>query len=100
MYKFEKMVAAYDTYEVDLRLNMSVSLRVGELFLNFNSLMSNIEHCQNTSHVQLHRCNSRTVGKAAARCPKKTLSPDLKYAELTFSCIHGGKYFKSEGTGK
>ena len=39
MYKFEKCWS----YEVDLRLNMSVTFRVGELFPNFDSLMSKIE---------------------------------------------------------
>ena len=40
----------------------------------------------------------RSVEKAQVRISYK-LNERLKYYEVTFRCIHGGKNFKSRGTG-
>ena len=37
--------------------------------------------------------DSRTISAAKGRV-KRTLSDDLKFYDLTLSCIHGGKNFK------
>ena len=90
------------TCEIDLRLNMSVIFSVGELFPNYETLISKVEQYQGSNHVQFYRRDSRTIEKAAGRCPNKFkhLKPAFKYTELTFSCIHGGEKIKSDGTGK
>ena len=47
--------------------------------------------------MQLYIRHSRTIEAAAnyKRSPKKQLNEELKYSELEYSCIHGGKVFKA-----
>ena len=82
------------TCEIDLRLNMSVTFSAGKLFPNYETLItcSKVEQYQRSNHVQFYRRDSRTIEKAAGRCPNKFkhIKPALDYTQLTFSCIHGG----------
>ena len=43
--------------------------------------------------------DTRTIEAAAKRIPKRAalMKPDLKYAQLKYCCIHGGKDFKKRG---
>lgn len=78
----------------------SVSFLIGEKFSSYNALASKIECYQRPNNVQLYKRSSRSVAAAKSRCPKKSFNEELKFSEVTFSCIHGGKNFKSEATGK
>ena len=42
--------------------------------------------------------DSRSIGTAQGRVKRK-LREDIKYYELTYACIHGGKKFKPRGKG-
>ena len=50
----------------------------------------------------LSSCGNVTVGtiEAAQRRVNIVLSEHIKYYEVTFCCIHGGKKFKARGEGK
>ena len=50
--------------------------------------------------VQLYIRRSRTIIAAAKRRTKKIYNEDLKYAELEYACINGGKNFKTTSTGE
>ena len=76
------------------------SFSIKEQLPNFNAFQSKIEQYQIANHAQLFCRDSRSVAAAASRCPNKTFNPTLKYSELSYSCIHGGKNFESVGTGK
>ena len=45
------------------------------------------------SYVQLYIRRSRTIsiGAAIKRAPKKSFLQELKYSEVDYACIHGGK---------
>ena len=79
---------------------MDVSFTVGEKFSNYAALSSKIEQYQRANNVQLYKRSSRSIDAAKTRCPKKTFNDQLKFSEITFSCIHGGKKFEQRGTGK
>ena len=79
---------------------MKTSLSVGEKFSSYSASESKIEQYQRSSCVQFYKRSSRTTAAAKSRCPKKTFNDALKVSEITFSCIHGGKTFKTEYTGK
>jgi len=77
-----------------------MNISVGDAFGSFNELEKAIEQYENTNFVKLYRRDSRTIAGLKKRCPKRVVSSDLKYANITYACIHGGKKFKSRGTGK
>ena len=79
---------------------MEISFSVGKKFLSYSALESKIEQYQRSSCVQFYKRSLRTIPVANSRCPKKTFNEALKVSEITFSCIHGGKTFKTECTGK
>ena len=49
--------------------------------------------------VQFWKCDSRTVEMAQRRMDRR-LNAGIKYYEIQYNCIHGGKKFKSVGEGK
>ena len=78
---------------------MAQTLNIGEKFEGFSSLEIAIQQYQKEENVQLFRCSSRTIEKAQPRMPDKKLNERLKYYEISFYCIRGGKNFKSRSTG-
>jgi len=66
-------------------------LKVGSKFYTFDELSKRLEEFQQIEKVQLWVRDSRTVVAAAKRARRKSLNPDLKYAELTYSCVFGGR---------
>ncbi|KAK3854009.1 hypothetical protein Pcinc_039481 [Petrolisthes cinctipes] len=66
-------------------------LKVGSKFYTFDELSKRLEEFQELERVQLWVRDSRTVVAAAKRARRKSLNPALKYAELTYSCVFGGR---------
>lgn len=66
-------------------------LKVGSKFDTFEDLSQRLEEFQKVERVQLWVRDSRTVIAAAKRARRKSLNPALKYAELTYSCVFGGR---------
>lgn len=66
-------------------------LKVGSKFYTFDDLSKHLEEFQQSEQVQLWVRDSRTVVAAAKRARRKSLNPALKYAELTYSCVFGGR---------
>lgn len=66
-------------------------LKVGSKFYTFEELSRRLEEFQEDQQVQLWVRDSRTVVAAAKRARRKSLNPALKYAELTYSCVFGGR---------
>ncbi|CAL4079402.1 unnamed protein product, partial [Meganyctiphanes norvegica] len=60
----------------------------------FDELSRCLEEFQEVEQVQLWVRDSRTVVAAAKRARRKSLNPALKYAELTYSCVFGGRWFE------
>ena len=78
----------------------SVEIAVGSLFTSFSELEKVINKYQKKHYVQFYKRDSRTTEAASKRCVNKTFNPAIKYSELVYTCIHGGKKFKSESKGK
>ena len=75
-------------------------LSVSEEFKSFNELSKRLSEFEKKSCVQLYIRRSRSVQSAAKRTGKKKYNDALKYAEIDYACIHGGKNFKTSSTGK
>ena len=74
--------------------------RVGDEFNSFDDLLDKISTFEQAQFVQLYIRRSRTIIAAAKRRTKKIYNEDLKYAELEYACINGGKNFKTTSTGE
>ena len=80
-------------------VKMAHNIHIGQKFEDFRAFESALERYQNVESVQFYKRDSRTVEKAQPRITNKKLNARLKYYEITYSCIHGGKRFKSRGAG-
>ncbi|ROT83720.1 hypothetical protein C7M84_023093 [Penaeus vannamei] len=72
-------------------VEVAAMLKVGSKFYTFDELSRRLEEFQELEQVQLWVRDSRTVVAAAKRARRKSLNPALKYAELTYSCVFGGR---------
>ena len=75
------------------------SFFVGQQFQSFEDLQSRIKLHESQHFVQFWCRDSRTV-QAAQKRVNRPLSEKIKYYQLTYGCIHGGKKFKARGEGK
>ena len=79
----------------------SVSFAVGEKFSCFTDFQKKRTEYERHNAVQLSCRDSRTL-EAAAKCvPKRVLGAptDLKYYEIQYTCLFGGKVSKRKGCG-
>ena len=76
-----------------------VHFSLGEDFKTYTDLMEKIEKFKKTNFVDLYVRDSRSIEAAQKRLSKK-LNKELKYYELKFTCVHGGKKFSSRGEGR
>ena len=77
----------------------AVPFFVGQEFRTFEDLDAHIKKYESEHYVQLWRRDSRTV-EAARKRMNRPLSDEIKYYEVTYLCIHGGKKFKARGEEK
>ena len=75
-------------------------LTTGQEFSSFEELKHCISSYERAAFVQLYIRRSRSLESAKKRATKKNFNSDLRFSELQYSCIHGGKQFQSRGTGK
>ncbi|XP_078271809.1 uncharacterized protein LOC144602553 [Rhinoraja longicauda] len=86
----------------DARAAMSqvVGFRVGAEFSSYNELHREYRRYQRDSSVQMWTRHSRTIKAQRRRAPKRPMNDALNFAEIDYACIHGGKLFKTKGSGK
>jgi zinc finger SWIM domain-containing protein 3 len=70
-----------------------MAIAVGAAFPAYSELEQ--EHS-----VQYYKRDSRSIEAALRRAPNREFSEAIKYSELVYSCIHGGKKFTSLSSGK
>ena len=73
---------------------------VNAKFSSFEELEGEIDKYQRDNYVQFYRRDSRTIETAMRRAPNRNFKSEIRYSELVYCCIHGGKKFKSESKGK
>ena len=79
-------------------VRMAQMLNIGKKSEDFSSLEIAIQQYQKEENVQFFRRCLRTIEKAQPRMPDKKLNERMKYYEISFHCIRGGKNFKSRST--
>ena len=81
-------------------LPKSAMLPDGDKFKSFTELRDKILEFERTECAQLYIRRSRSIILTAKRTSKKNFNEDLQYSEIEYSCIHGGKNFKTTFTGE
>ena len=76
----------------------NVTFHVSEQFKSFQFLQEKISSYETENFVKLWIRDSRSIGAAQGRVKRK-LREEIRYYELTYACIHGGKKFKPRGKG-
>ena len=76
-----------------------VSFSVGDKFPSFEQLEAKIKTYEEQNYVKLWKRDCRTI-EAARKRMNRSLSENIKYYEVIYCCIHGGKKFKGRGEGK
>ena len=76
-----------------------ISFCIGERFKSYQQLEIQTQQYEQQHFVKLWKRDCRTI-QTAQRCVNRALSEHIKYYEVTFCCIHGGKKFKARGEGK
>ncbi|CAN8005095.1 unnamed protein product [Ixodes hexagonus] len=71
----------------------------GKQFSKFSDLSAALAEYQDTNFVQFWTSSSRTIAGARKKGVKRHLNDDLVYTEITYSCTHGGRKYKSQSTG-
>lgn len=72
---------------------------LGQMFDSFESLQAQLRKYESEKYVKFWCRDSRTIQAA----PKKINGPlceKLKYYEVCYACVHGGKKFSSKSSGK
>ncbi|GFN90037.1 Zinc finger swim domain-containing protein 1 [Plakobranchus ocellatus] len=77
----------------------STHFAVGQEFSSFQSLENAIDAYSKSAAVQLYKRSSRTIKNALQRCPKKVINEALRYSEIDYACVHGGRSYKSTSKG-
>ena len=80
----------------------NVSFIIGEKFSSFMDVERKIKNYEKSKLVQLTRRDSRMLEAAAKRVPKRVegAPSELKYYEVQYTCLFGGKVYKSRGSGQ
>ena len=72
----------------------------GDEFKSFAELRDKVSEFERAECVQLYIRRSRSIISAAKRSSSKNYNENLKYDEIEYACIHGGKNFETTSTGE
>jgi len=73
--------------------NAEASFAVGEKFNSFGKLEDKILRLKNATGVELWKSGARTIDCAPKSCVK-SLSADLVYYQIRYSCLHSSRKLK------
>ena len=68
---------------------------VGDKFRSYKELEQKIKFFEENNYVQLWKREARTISGVQKRV-QRYLNPELRYYQLKYCCVHGGKDFKGD----
>ncbi|KAI8782544.1 pyrimidine-specific ribonucleoside hydrolase RihA isoform X2 [Biomphalaria glabrata] len=71
-------------------------INVDDEFSSYDEVEHKIQELQDKEKFKLWKRDSRTIAAAIKRMPKRIFSPDVKYNELLYCCVYGGREKKDE----
>lgn len=75
-----------------------ISFTIGEIFNSVEEFEKKMEAYKKQAFVEFYRRDSRTIAAARKRVDRP-LKAELKYFDLKYCCVHGGRAFKPRGKG-
>lgn len=78
----------------------SLELAEGGEFSSYEELAASIRKWEAANLVTLYTRSSRSVEAARKRAPRRTFSDKIKFSEVDYSCVHGGREYKSRSSQK
>ena len=75
-----------------------MALVIGQEFCSFEELSESVKKWEKTNFVTLYTRSSRSIEAARRRAPNRTFLDKLKFSELDYACVHGGREYKSKAT--
>lgn len=73
---------------------------VGATFSSYEDLQAAVRQYEDDNYVQFWVNSSRTIAAAKNKGLKRGVDPALKFAEIEYVCINGGRKFTSRSTGE
>ena len=77
-----------------------MALVSGQEFYSFEELSEGVKNWEKKNFVTLYTRSSRSIEAARKRAPNRTFLDKLKFSELDYACVHGGREYKSNATQK
>ena len=73
----------------------------GKTFQSYHELEQFVQNYQSINFIQLYKRSLESIAAAEKRRTGNTkIKEDLKFNRINFSCIHSGKKFQTNSTGK
>lgn len=76
------------------------NFKVGDTFDSFENFDKRLKEFQDHMYCTYYRRDAVTIEQSRKKGVKKQINEELKYYMLKYCCIHGGKKFKTKGTGQ
>ena len=73
---------------------------MGKFYSDYDDLDKVVKQFEQDNYVKLYKKESRTIEASKKRCPNRKFNPKVKYSEVSFACIHNGKYKPNTKTGE
>ena len=89
-----------DACTCEMASEMETRLQVGNLYDSFEEVNRSIKQFEKKTFTQFYVRDSRTFKKAERTTPKvvEKANKRLQYTFVKYTCIHGGRSFKSRPT--
>ena len=65
--------------------------KCGDKFSSYDDFENKIKAYEDKTFVKLWRRDSTTIAAAMKRAPKRVFKPEIKYQELVYCCVQGGR---------
>lgn len=76
------------------------NLKVNEKFNTYRDLEKRLVNYQRLSHSYFYKRDCMTIAQCRKQGVTRFINSALKYYRLKYTCINGGKNFKTKGTGE
>ena len=74
-----------------------MALVIGQEFVTFEEFAESLKRWEETNFVTLYTRSSRSIEAARRRA---SFADKLKFSELDYACVRGGREYKSKATQK
>ena len=79
---------------------MAILFELGQHFDTWADFTDKKSKWEDANYVKLWSRDTRTVQASRKKFPNRVYSDAIQYGEAKFHCVHGGRQYKSQSTGK